>query len=97
MRESCRTGHAKGLIVLTPASEDALGSDVMVRLAKWTFFDIYTWRIVIDLFKARVVDPRVQRARWLADALVESAPPEGYEPAPAGVLDDEHRMGRFAA
>lgn len=77
----------EGLILLTPASEDALGMDVMVRLAKRQIFDIDTWRIALDLFKARTVDPRVQRARWLADALVESAPPGGYEPVPAGVLD----------
>jgi len=90
-----------GLIVLTPASEEALGSDVMVRLAKRQIFDIDTWRIALDLFKARVVDPRVQRARWLADALVESAPPDGYAPVPAGVLDADtvwdalfrHRLG----
>lgn len=78
-----------GLIVLTPASEDALGSDVLVRLAKRQIFDIDTWRIALDLFKARVVDPRVQRARWLADALVESAPPGGYDAVPAGVLDTD--------
>jgi hypothetical protein len=90
-----------GLIVLTPASEEALGSDVMLRLAKRQIFDIDTWRIALDLFKARVVDPRVQRARWLADALVESAPPGGYEPVPASVLDADtvwdallrHRVG----
>jgi hypothetical protein len=76
-----------GLILLTPASEEALGSDVMVRLAKRQIFDIDTWRIALELFKARVVDPRVQRARWLADALVESAPPGRYDAVPAGVLD----------
>lgn len=78
-----------GLIVLTPAAEDDLGSDVMVRLAKRQIFDIDTWRIALDLFKARMVDPRVQRARWLADALVESAPPGGYDAVPAGVLDTD--------
>jgi hypothetical protein len=90
-----------GLIILTPASEDALGSDVIVRLAKRQIFDIDTWRIALDLFKARAVDPRVQRARWLADALVESAPPGGYESVAAGVLDADtvwdallrHRVG----
>ena len=78
-----------GLIVLTPVSEDDLGSDVMVRLAKRQIFDIDTWRIALDMFKARAIDPRVQRARWLADALVESAPPGGYDAVPAGVLDTD--------
>ena len=86
-----------GPIVLTPASEEDLGSDVMVRLAKRQIFDIDTWRIALDLFKARVVDPRVQRARWLADALVESAPPGGYEPVPAGVLDADTVWDAYAA
>jgi hypothetical protein len=76
-----------GLILLTPASEASLGGDVLVRLAKRQIFDIDTWRIALDLFKARAVDPRVQRARWVADALVESAPPGGYDPVAAGVLD----------
>ena len=90
-----------GLIVLTPASEEALGSDVMVRLAKRQVFEIDTWRIALDLFKARAIDPRVLRARWLADALVESAPPSGYDAVAAGVLDADtvwdallrHRLG----
>jgi hypothetical protein len=76
-----------GLIVLTPVSEQDLGGDVLARFAKRRLFDIDTWTIALDLFKARSADPRVQKARWLADALVENAPPGRYDPAPAGVLD----------
>jgi hypothetical protein len=43
-----------GLIVLTPLSERDLGADVLARVAKRQLFDIDTWRIALDLFKARV-------------------------------------------
>jgi hypothetical protein len=43
--------------------------------------------MALDLFRARAVDPRVQGARWLADALVEYARPGGYEAAASGILD----------
>src|SRR3954468_20276122 len=56
-----------GLVVLTPVSERELGGDVLARFAKRQLFDIDTWTIALDLFKARSVDPRIQRARWLAD------------------------------
>ena len=69
----------------------------MVRLAKRQIFDIDTWRIALDLFKARAVNPRVQRSRWLADALVESAPPGGYEPVPGRCAGRRHRMGCLAS
>jgi hypothetical protein len=90
-----------GLVLLTPLSEQELGADVMARLAKRQVFDIDTWRIALDLFQARMIDPRVQRARWLADALVECAPPGGYTPVATGVLDADtiwdvllrHRLG----
>ena len=76
-----------GLVLLTPVSDADLGNDVLVRLAKRQLFDIDSWRIVLDLFKARAIDPRVQRARWVADALLERAPASGYEAVPSGVLD----------
>ncbi|MGH9162095.1 MAG: BREX-2 system phosphatase PglZ [Vicinamibacteraceae bacterium] len=76
-----------GLVVLTPVSERDLGGDVLARFAKRRLFDIDTWSMALDLFKARTVDPRVQRKRWLADALVEHAPPGGYEAVASGVLD----------
>jgi hypothetical protein len=85
--ELLELGDGAGLVLLTPLSDHELGADVMARLAKRQVFDIDTWRIALDLFQARMVDPRVQRARWLADALVESAPPSGYPPVATGVLD----------
>ena len=44
------------------------------------------WESVRALFKARLIDPTL-RARCVAQALLEYAPPAGYLPVQAGVLD----------
>ena len=72
----------------------------VARLAKRRLWRIDPWRMVLDLFRARELDPRVRRDRWLAEALLEWAPAEGYAPVAGGVLDEEtvwaavaHRVG----
>jgi hypothetical protein len=75
------------LIVLTPVPEDQLGWDVRVRLAKGRLIAMEPWGILLDLFRARSVDPRIARLGWMAEMLLEHMPVGGYPPAPSGVLD----------
>ncbi|MGE3841405.1 MAG: BREX-2 system phosphatase PglZ [Vicinamibacterales bacterium] len=76
-----------GLVVVTPLDERELGGDVVARAARRRVMAVDPWDIVRDLFRARDIDPQVATARWMAEALVELAPQEGYPPAPSGLLN----------
>lgn len=85
------------LVILTPLDTLELGWDIRARLTRQRVFVLHAWELLGDLFRARAVDPRVARLDWLADVLLEQAPPGGYAPAPSGVLDLEtawaHALG----
>jgi hypothetical protein len=85
------TRHAResssALIILTPVPDDQLGWDVRVRLAKGRLIAMDPWSILLDLFRARSVDPRIARLGWMADTLLETMPAGGYPPAPSGLVD----------
>lgn len=76
-------------ILLTPLEDGELSDDIRVRLAKRCLFQIDAWQIVRTLFQAHAVDPRLTRHGWIADALLESVPPEGYPAARGAFLDAE--------
>lgn len=78
---------ARPLALLTDRTEPELGLDILTRLVKRRLFQVESWRVARDAFKAREVDPRLARESWIADLLVELAPAEGYPPVPSGVLD----------
>ena len=87
-REALLDGDAgtEGLILLTDADDQALGADVLARLARGRVFRLQSWELVRDLFQARDIDPRLGKLGWIADLLVERAPASGYAPAPGGFL-----------
>ncbi|WP_026199168.1 BREX-2 system phosphatase PglZ [Lamprocystis purpurea] len=76
----------EGLILLTNANDQALGADILARLARGRVFRLQSWELVRDLFQARDIDPRLGKLKWIADLLVERAPAAGYAPAPGGFL-----------
>src|SRR5690606_11235795 len=92
-------GSERALVLLTPLSEDELGWDVLVRLAKRRLMQLVPWDIVRDLFRAREVDPRITAHRWMAESLLEHIPPNGYTPVATGVLDADtawsHVLGQL--
>jgi hypothetical protein len=92
-------GAEHTLVLVTSLSEDELGWDVLVRLAKRRLMQLVPWDIVRDLFRAREVDPRVTAYRWMAEALLEHIPPNGYAPVATGVLDADtvwsHVLGQL--
>jgi hypothetical protein len=87
-----------GLIVLTPLSARDLGGDVVARLARAQVFQPDAWGMVQQLFKAREVDARLGRFRWMAQLLVERSSMGAYPPVPNGFLDTDtawrHVLGR---
>jgi hypothetical protein len=81
------SGERDGVILLTNLSELELGSDVIARLARGRVFQIESWDMVRQVFQAREVDSRLAGQNWLANLLLENAPPGGYAPVPGGFLD----------
>lgn len=73
------------LVVLT--ATDRLAEDVLARVWKQRVFRLHPVDTVMGLFGVRSIDPELARARWLLDALVAVAPPEGYERSGARELD----------
>ena len=93
-------GHR--LILITTLSESDLGEDVVARLARRRLAQIDPWEGAVRLFQASKADHVTSsRDGWMANALIESAPPKGYPAVPAGVLDRDtawtaflvHRLG----
>ena len=62
---------APGLILLTPLASRELGGDMVARLARAQVFQPDAWGMVQQLFKAREIDARLSRFRWMAQVLVE--------------------------
>lgn len=89
---------APGLILLTPLAARELGGDVLARLARGQVFQPDAWSMVQQLFKAREIDARLSRFRWMAQLLVERAGMGAYPPVPNGFLDMDtawrHVLGR---
>ena len=75
------------VVLLTDQDESALGQDVLARLERHQLLDLDVWQVVRDLFDARSLDRRLVSSRWIAEALIDAAPDEGYPPLTTGVLD----------
>lgn len=76
-----------GMVILTPMDDHSLGADVLARLSRGRVFAVDSWDMLRNVFKAREIDPRLARWPWLAEALLENLPTEGYPPVPGGFLD----------
>lgn len=90
LRQARADDGGDGVALLTPLPDAQLGADVLARLAGRRVFSIRPWEVVRQAFRAREdIDARLARHGWMAELLVESMPPEGYPPAPSGVLDTD--------
>jgi len=75
------------VVLITDRTDEDLGTDLLVRLAKRRLLVIDPWSVVLELFQARQLDPQVAQEPWMAEALLEGAPPTGYPAVASGVLD----------
>jgi hypothetical protein len=76
-------------VLVTNLEDKDLSADILVRLTRRRLYQIDNWQIVRSLFQAQTVDPRLTRHGWIADALLELIPSEGYPSARGGFLDAE--------
>jgi hypothetical protein len=84
--DAVEEGATDGIVVLTRLAAADLACDDFPR-ARLEETD--RWAALRTAFRARDIDPRLRAHRWLADLLLDSAPPVGYPPAAGGVLDLE--------
>lgn len=85
-----QTKDGPPLVILTDVSPNALGVDLLARFARRQLFSVEPWQLVKERFRARYIDPRlVERHPWVAIALLDAEPDEGYPPAPSGFLEAE--------
>lgn len=74
------------IVVLTGLQQNDLGHDVVGRLARSRLFPVDHWASLCSLFKAKELDRSIND-RAIAQALMDYAPPDGYPPVSAGLLD----------
>jgi hypothetical protein len=75
------------LVLVTPLTDDAIGSDVITRLAKQKLFPLDSWGVVRERFQTPRIDHRIHGQPCLADWLAElSAGVDLPKPA-SGFLD----------
>ncbi|MFO0887611.1 MAG: BREX-2 system phosphatase PglZ, partial [Isosphaeraceae bacterium] len=74
------------IILLTRLQQADLGLDVVARLARSRLFPIDNWATLCALFRAKELDRSICDPA-VAQALIEHAPPDGYPPVSAGILD----------
>jgi hypothetical protein len=95
-------GRADGkwLVVLTDRPDDDLGAGVLSHLVWHRLRTPDPWDAVRLRFAATGVEPALTTAaedRNIATGLLMAAPPEGWPPAPGGVLTRDHALGAVAA
>jgi len=77
------------LAVITNLNDSDLGDDLRTLLAKRRLIPIKPWASVKELFQAKEVDPSIIRKQWLAEALLDANPEDGFDAAPNGFLTAE--------
>lgn len=87
------TGDKTTTVLVTDLDDHDISDDILVRLKPRKLIPLDSWQIVKALFQVRAVDPRVTRYGWMADALMDLIPPNGYPPVATGFLDAETVWG----
>jgi len=79
----------KPSVLLCTMGDEALGEDVIDRLAKRRVFSPQVREMVAELFSVSPtrIDPRVLKTKVLMNALLDRVPTEGYPPVASGTLD----------
>ena len=88
VREALRSAEKDNsrIVLLTGLQQGDLGQDVVARLARARLFTLDHWASLCSLFKAKELDRSICEPA-IAQALMEYAPPDGYPPVSAGLLD----------
>lgn len=94
-REALMTDDFDGdaVVLVTRLQETDLGADVVCRLARQRIHSDQPWNVLQDLFKVRMISPRLSKQSGFAEAVLEFLPANALRPPLSGVLDEESLWG----
>ncbi|MEV6965204.1 BREX-2 system phosphatase PglZ [Hamadaea sp. NPDC051192] len=89
------------LVLLTELNDVDLGDGLLAHLSKCTVRSVSPWDLVRQMFRLKELPPTITDSRfggghWIADALTEYAPTQGWPAAPGAVLTREHVLRSLA-
>ncbi|MGH3402777.1 MAG: BREX-2 system phosphatase PglZ [Streptosporangiaceae bacterium] len=87
------------LVVLSLQEDRELGDSILAQAISHEVKPIDRWDLVLDAFGARKLDPQLLGAeyRWLAEALLEAQPRDGWRRVPGLVLPADTVLRRLTA
>ncbi|RZT80384.1 PglZ domain-containing protein [Micromonospora violae] len=82
------------LVLLTELTDTELGDGVLAHLSKQTVRKIDPWDLVRQMFGGvAALDPTLVRVgRWVANALTDHAPADGWPAPPGAILTRDHAL-----
>ena len=88
--------------LLTELSDTDLGDGLLAHLSRCTVRSVDAWDVVRQLFHVDRLDPMLAESRygggrWVADALTQFAPLDGWPPPPGTVLTRDHALRNLTA
>jgi hypothetical protein len=93
------TGRAAGpavLVLLTDREQNELDPAILARAHKQRIDAVDSWDVVRDAFGAQQVDPRLKEDNWAAEALLDAAPPAGWNRLGGGLLSRSVALSALA-
>jgi hypothetical protein len=90
-------GADERLVVLTDLSDIDLGDGILAHLSRNTVRSVDAWELVRQMFGVQSIDPTLTSSKfgggkWIADALTDFAPAEGWPRPPGTVLTRDHAL-----
>lgn len=91
-------GEGERVVLLTDLTDADLGDGVLAHVSQQTVRSVEPWDLVRQMFGRAALDPRLVRAgRWVASALGDFVPAEGWPAPPGTVLTRDHALRCLAA
>lgn len=92
---------AESLVLLTELTDAELGDGVLAHVSRCAVRSVDTWDLVRQMFGVEILDPTLADRRrgggtWLAAALTDLAPTDGWAPPAGAVLTRDHALGCLA-
>ncbi|MFH9958397.1 BREX-2 system phosphatase PglZ [Streptomyces roseolus] len=91
-----RTDGPIVLVVLTDREQNELDPAILARTHKQRIEAVDSWDVVRDAFGAQQVDPRLKEDNWAAEALLDAAPPAGWNRLGGGLLSRSVALSALA-
>ncbi|MET7970520.1 BREX-2 system phosphatase PglZ [Micromonospora sp. NPDC005305] len=87
------------LVLLTELTDSELGDGLLAHLSKQTVRKIDPWDLVRQMFGGvKDLDPTLVRVgRWVANALTDHTPSDGWPAPPGAILTRDHALRSLAA